>query len=226
MSFATRSTGAVNPVPVLSFHYGAASIVDQSTVTFTAADIGTANESRNVIVCCAYRTDPSTDDSFPTVTVGGAATTRVAGQVNTTAGTVNRIGVALYITSNYFPTGSTADIVVTRGGTVLTRCLVSAYRIVKNGPLVVVLNQNTSPGSTVFVNNTLQTADRVGIAVLGAETTSALSAFSLSGAVTSDFNSGVQELGGLASGMSSLGFITYSSTGSGSSVRALLVVWR
>ena len=66
----------------------------------------------------------------------------------------------------------------------------------------------------------------VGVAVGGAGTLSTLTSFSLTGAVTSNYNSGVQEFGGLVTGVAGTGNITYTSVGTSASMYALLAVWR
>lgn len=217
--------GSFNPVPVLTFGAGTFTTVDNSTITFSSLGIGAANTFRRVIVCCAFRLDVSTNPAYPTVTVGGASTTRISQWIsNTTTSSVARVGVALYITTGYFATGTTANIVVTRSGTLITRCFASTYSIVKNGTLVVVDNQAGSANPTNYTST--KTAAQVGVAVAGAGTLSTLTSFSLTGAVTSNYNSGVQESGGLATGVAGTGTITYTSVGTSSTMYALLVVWR
>lgn len=217
--------GSFNPIPVLTFGAGAFDTVDQTTVTFAGLSIGTANASRRVIVCCAFRLDTSTSPTYPTVTVGGLGTTGVSGSISdTTSSNVVRVGVAVYITNGFIQSGTTANVVVTRAGTTLTRCFVSTYSIVKGAGLLVVDNQAGSANPTNYTST--KTAQQVGVAVAGAGTTGTLTGFSLTGAVTSNYNSGVQELGGLASGIAGTGTITYTSTGTSSTMRALLVVWR
>lgn len=217
--------GSFDPVPVLSFGAGTFTTVDNSTITFSSLGIGAANTFRRVIVCCAFRLDASTSAAFPTVTVGGAATQFLLGEIqDPNTNFVTRVGLALYITSAYFPTGTTANIVITRSGTSFTRCFASTYSIVKNGTLVVVNSQAGTANPTNYTST--KTSQQVGVAVAGPGTTGTLTSFSITGAAISNYNSGVQELGGLASATAVTGTITYTSVGTSSTMRALLVVWR
>jgi hypothetical protein len=77
-----------------------------TTFTATALGIGTAAGDRYVVVAVSWRASSGTP-TVSSVTVGGAATTVV---VSSGSGTT---GLALYITSAPFTSGTTADVVLT-----------------------------------------------------------------------------------------------------------------
>jgi hypothetical protein len=218
------SFGAGNTTPRLTFQAGTFTTTDTSSPSFSMA-IGAAVPYRRIIVCLSFRLDTSTNPNFPTVTVAGQSCTRVTGIIqDTTTSNVTRVGSAIYLTDANVTSGTTATVAISRSGTLFTRTFAATYSIVKNNPLVAVNTQAQLANPTTFTSP--KQASQVGVAVGGAGTLSTLTSFSLTGAVTSNYNSGVQEFGGLVTGVAGTGNITYTSVGTSASMYALLAVWR
>ena len=136
---------AVSVTPV-TFEFGghAESIDDLTEYTFSGLAIGTAAANRRVIVRFATGSSNRTGVS---VTVGGAACSIVGDGVTTAAqahggaGTGSRSEV--WITDAVFPTGTTADVVVTLSGGNL-RCCVDSYAVYGANPTAYDIKKDTA----------------------------------------------------------------------------------
>ena len=92
--------------PSISFRTSAASSSDLTTYTFSSQNIGTAAESRHVIVSVSSLADGLGSTSISSITIGGVAATVVVSQASGDGGFA---GLAIAAV----PTGTTADVVVT-----------------------------------------------------------------------------------------------------------------
>lgn len=123
--------------PILSFRNHYENNADGSSYTFTAADIGNASANRCVVVGVGA----NAGSSFTSVTLGGSAMTSLVAVSNATT----NVG-ALYILA--FPTGATADVVVTCGAAA-NRCYIGVWSIynLKSATAVATASATTSGGS-------------------------------------------------------------------------------
>jgi len=228
LSHSLRAASIYASLPNIAFGAGAYDITDQNSTTFSSIAIGTALPTRKVLVCVGYRVISATYVSPATITVAGQSCSVIA-QSNSAGGPGTAyIFAAVYITNAAVTSGTTANVVVTvPSGEIMSRCFVSTYSITKNSALS--LDQALATGAT-GANPSTQTSTlmtgQVGVFVALASTTSGLTSMSLSGSLTSNYNSGVQELGILASGIvTGAGNCTATTVGTGSTARTILATW-
>jgi hypothetical protein len=200
-------------VPTLTFGAGAFSTNDTSTYTFTSIGIGAASSNRYVVVAVGQR---GVAEASATVTVAGQSCTQLA-----ETGTGAKLH--LFITDAPVTTGTTATVVVSCSSG-RTRCFISTYALSGQNDLSYL--EASASGTNPCNVTSAKTAQEVGVAVGHAVTTGSLSAMNISGPATSNYNSGVQELGCLlAATVTGSGTVSFSTTGNSSSARAIIAVW-
>jgi hypothetical protein len=211
--------------PVLTFGEGDFTISDLLSYTFSNLNIGTANTNRRVIVGIAVRRNATISPAYPTVTVAGQSCTRIIGELSSTGtSSAIRVGMAVYITDAAVTSGSTANVVVAySSGPTMTRCFASTYSIVKNGTLV---QESALSGSSNPTITSTKTSNMVGVAVSGSGTTGTISAPTITGPVSVDYASGIQEAGAYISAtVTGAGDIEFDAYGTGATSRAAVVLW-
>jgi len=224
LSHGLRAAARYAFLPQIYFGGGATSTTTQNSTTFTSLAIGPPSPNRRVIVCAYYR-QAFTYTADATCTVAGQSTSSVA----VTGGTANPfLRMVVYITDAAVTSGTTANVVITvPAGETMSRCFVAAYSITKETALVL----GQADASTASGNPSTQTSsittDQVGLFFGQAGTNGTLTAFSLSGPVTTDYNTGIVANGALATSTITGGTGTCSATPTGTSsvARTILVTW-
>lgn len=131
---------SANPTTEASLAYAAyvgstTDINANSTRTISAMGIGTANSKRYVIAAVYYRND-SQPSTYPTLTIGGVSTTRIADVGSFSA---NQYAF-IVITDSAITSGTTADVVITNNAILCTRYQVFTYAFTPSGSAPVVLD--------------------------------------------------------------------------------------
>jgi len=215
---------------LLEFGSGTATGTNATSYSFTGMSIGTANSGRYVVVCISYRQDANTSPDYPTVTVAGQSTTLIASTQNSTATTsVVRTGAAIYLTDNPVTSGTTATVAISKNAVNFSRMFASTYAITKNAPLVLVDSQASAIGTPTSPQDftVSKSSSQVGVGMLAAFTNNTLTSFAVSGVGTENYNSGVLENGGLLSAtITGSGTLTFTTTGTDSTPRCCLAIWR
>lgn len=226
----THSLRTVQKKPLLLFGAGDYITTSSTSHTYTGISIGSENAYRRVIVGLTYRLNTTTDPALPTMTVGGGATTVITSSVNdTSTSSVVRVGVALYITSDFVPSGATANIVVSGGSRTLSRSFISTYALIKDkySLFTSASTANGSASSSASWGFFTVSDEFVSVAIGAAATLNTLTGFSVSGPATTDYSSGIQSNGALISTTrTGNGTITFTSTGLSSTARISYAVWR
>jgi hypothetical protein len=213
--------------PQIIFGAGAFDLTDQNSTTFSSLAIGPALPTRKVLVCVSDRVGLATYVSPATVTVAGQSCSVIAQSNGVGSPTTQYILAGIYITDAEVTSGTTANVVVTvPSGETMSRCYVSTYAITKNSAL----SLDQAIGSSAATNPSTQTSTlqtgQAGILLASAATTSGLSSMSLTGPLTSNYSSGVQEFGIHASAVViGAGTCTATTVGTGSIARTVLATW-
>ena len=165
MARAGVSAGATAEISYADYFGDSTDIPAFSSRTFTGRDIGTAGDKRFIAIACAIRNNGSIGTSYPTITVGGVATTRIVDE-----GTVTSNAYAcMYITNSAIPSGTTANVVVTNVASVnTTRQQFFLYRFIPSGssPSILAtefLEDNVNPMALNFDFSSSMTSASVGV---------------------------------------------------------------
>jgi hypothetical protein len=212
-------------LPQIYFGGGATSTTTQNSTTFTSLAIGPPSPNRRVIVCAYYR-EAFTYTADATCTVAGQSTSSIA----VTGGTANPfLRMIAYITDAAVTSGTTANVVITVPvGETMTRCFVAAYSIVKETAIVLDQADASVAASNPSTQTSSITTDKVGLFFGLAGTSGSLSSLSLSGPVTTNYNTGII---GSASALATAtitggtGTCSATTTGTSSVARTILVTW-
>lgn len=138
--------GVVNTPISVALGGSAVSTADASSYTFSAVGIGTASSDRTVIVAAFSRNSGSTA-SISSVTVGGSAATKQSSANYNVAGGSSVCG--LYTIP--YPTGTTADIVVTLPSS-YARAGVAAYAVYGLASVVPSATASATNATTLNLN--------------------------------------------------------------------------
>lgn len=221
--FANKILSAVEArKPILTFGAGGVQLTDGSTSTISGLSIGTASDQRYIVVVTRYRFAVETIN-LPTLTIGGQSCDLVVSDTAT-----GRIKDAIWITSTALTTGTTANVVLTApSGSTITSLFAATYSLVKYGaPILTGSEGSDSSAGSITVSSTLDTNTQVGVLSGIGVTTGTLTAISVSGAATQNYNSGVSESGALlAATLTGSGNVTISVTGTSASARAVFATW-
>lgn len=214
--------------PILAFGSGSIITTTSGSHTHSNISIGSAFSDRRVIIGLVYRFDPTTETASPAVTVAGVSCNLIVRAVREDTASNTRVGAAIYISSSIISTGITASVVVSSSLSQLTRSFIGAYTIRKAS--LTLAQTNTSGPTTGSINPSIitsaQTANQVGIAVGAFSTTSTLTGYSVSGPVSTNYNTGTISSSSMILGtITGSGDITFNSTGTGSGSRSVLAVW-
>lgn len=216
-----RLAGATAAVPpTLSFGAGAASATDSVSYTFSNHAIGTAAANRYVIVFVQFRS--SDGASGVTCTVGGQNCSALSGAA--LAGGTNNF-LYIFISDGVIASGSTASVVITGPSQTATACRIATYALYSSRPTPNYYDASTASANPQTISSPLAIG-QVGFVAATANTTSGLSSFSVSGPITQDYSSGIIEFSAIiAATLTGSGTVTFTTVGTGSTSRAVLVTW-
>lgn len=222
----THFLRTVNGPPSITFGSGATNVTTAQTYTFSGMSIGTANPRRFVVVTFLYRI-AATFVADPTVTVAGQSCTLLTAAGNTGNPHARQV---VYITDSPVTTGTTADVFIDANGTQsLTRAFIASYAVTSSSPLVSTQTDNTGATvpAVVTINSNVTRPTQVGIFAAGAGTNGSLTSFTVSGPLSTDYDTGlVSSTSGMISAtVTGTGNCTATTTGTNSTNRAILVAW-
>lgn len=212
--------GATASPPTLAFGAGSTNTANQNDYTFTGLSISSAAANRYVLVFVQVR---STDGGTGvTCTVGGASTTALSGEA-LEGGTNNWLWC--FVSDSPVTTGTTATLVISIPGSP-TACRLATYALYTSRPNSVVTQSIGVAGTGVQTLSSALTASEVGVAFGAGTTAGTITAVSISGPVTSDYNSGISESSGvIAATITGAGTITFTVSGTSTTARLLTAIW-